>query len=181
MQTWNEVAFNELAIPVILFLPSKEKQRKLDSFGYSIVLIVDWMMTRMGGRSGSVNILNTLGSGLTSQQSLAWIEHAAIQTNRLFACSQGKRGFIGAKWEKFAHETILRVSYCLQRDVYIQAHYPGKEKAACYMWFKTWVQSKHIWVGGTQCGQLISVLGPSWPEPKAITRRQYRPMCEFED
>ena len=49
------------------------------------------------------------------------------------------------------------------------------------MWFKTWVQSKHIWVGGTQWGLLISVLGPSWLEPKAITHRQYRPMCEFGD
>ena len=94
MQTWNEVAFNELAIPVILFLPSKEKQRKLDSFGYSIVLIVDWMMTRMGARSGSVNILNTLGSGLTSQQSLAWIEHAAIQTDSLLA-HRAKDGLLG--------------------------------------------------------------------------------------
>ena len=94
MQTWNEVAFNELAIPVILFLPSKEKQRKLDSFGYSFVLIVDWMMTRMGARSGSVNILNTLGSGLTSQQSLAWIEHAAIQTDSLLA-HRAKEGLLG--------------------------------------------------------------------------------------
>ena len=93
MQTWNEVAFNELAIPVILFLPSKEKQRKLDSFEYSIVLIVDWMMTRMGARSGSVNILNTLGSGLTSQQSLAWIEHAAIQTDSLPA-HKAKEGLL---------------------------------------------------------------------------------------
>ena len=98
MWTLNEVASNELYIPVIFFLLSKEKQRKLDSFGYITVLIVDWMMTRMVARSGSVNILNMLGSGLTSQQSLAWIEHAAIQTDSLPA-HKAREGLLGQNGE----------------------------------------------------------------------------------